>query len=137
MPKLTVNEISKIENLYVDPIVASPKICSYCRKEITGYVFHTPGTRNPLCADCFSESWENDSEDFEVIPTDYELFVKKYNEEENKARKKLVDQILAQDNSFMYVEENMGNFQKGWTLALRNQSIPFWYKDVFTINVID
>ena len=137
MPKLTVNEISQIENLYSAPIVKSLEICSYCGKEITGYVFHVPGTDSPLCADCFSESWENDSEDFETIPTDYELFVKKYNEKENKARKKLVDQILEQDNSFMYVKENMGNSQKGWTIALRNESIPFWYKNVFTINVID
>ena len=137
MPKLTVNEISKIENLYVDPIVASPKICSYCRKEITGYVFHTPGTRNPLCADCFSESWENDSEDFEVIPTDYELFVKKYNEEENKARKKLVDQILAQDNSFMYVED-LSTGQKGWMVGLREYYHSlYWLKSLYHVNVID
>ena len=137
MPKLTINEISQIENLYVDPAVASPKICSYCGKEVTGYVFHTPGTGSPLCADCFSESWENDSEDFETEPSEYEKFVKKYNEEEEKARKKLVDQILAGDNSFMYVED-LSSGQKGWMVGLREYYHSlYWLKSLYHVNVID
>jgi len=137
MPKLTINEISKIENLYSAPIVKSLEICSYCGKEITGYVFHTPGTNSPLCVDCFSEHWEDDSEDFETEPSEYEKFIEKYIEEEGKARKKLVDQILEQNNSFMYVED-LSSGQKGWMVDLREYYHSlYWLKSLYHVNVID
>ena len=137
MPKLTVNEISKIENLYVDPIVASPKICSYCEKSVAGYVFHVPGIESPLCADCFSEHWEDDSEDFETEPSEYEKFIEKYIEEEGKARKKLVDQILEHNNSLMYVED-LSSGQKGWMIGLSEYYHSlYWLKSLYHVNVID